>query len=88
MRRAGSTNRLTHLRAKDGKEKAMPCCERDCKTKAEMRITHGDPQEFWEALLCANTDGFITMDEARDGQEKYEAIYVAAPEGEPTGEEP
>ena len=65
----------------------MACCERGCKTKAEMRITHGDPQEFWEALLLANTDGFISMDEARDASDEYQATYVAAPEGEPTGEE-
>ncbi len=54
------------------------CCERRCTTREEMRIAHGDPQQFWEALLEANTDGFVTMMEAESEQRRYEAIFNAA----------
>jgi hypothetical protein len=56
------------------------CCDRKCKTKAEMRIVHGDIQEFWESLLDAQGDGFITMVEAEKGLEEYRKIYESAPE--------
>lgn len=58
------------------------CCQHNCKTKHEMRIVHGDPQQFWEALLEANTDGFISMEEARLGYQQYLQLYDAAPEEE------
>jgi hypothetical protein len=58
----------------------MACCDRGRKTKEEMRVAHGAPQEFWEALLDAQGDGFITMKEARAAQVTYEVIYEAAPE--------
>lgn len=56
------------------------CCPRGCKTKYQMEIVHGNPQQFWEGLLEANTDGFITMEEARLGYEQYRRIYDAAPD--------
>ena len=56
------------------------CCSRDCKTKDEMRAVHGAPQEFWESLLTAQADGFITMGEAKVALDKYVVIYNSAPE--------
>jgi hypothetical protein len=57
-----------------------PCCDKGCKTKWDMDVTHGAPQEFWESLLDAQADGFITMAEAEEGLRKYRVIYDAAPD--------
>lgn len=56
------------------------CCDRGCETKKQMRAAHGDPQQFWEALLDAQSDGFITMAEAEATLDQYKRNYDAAPE--------
>jgi hypothetical protein len=45
-----------------------------------MFVVHGTPQDFWEALLDAQGDGFITMAEAEAAADRYKRIYDAAPE--------
>jgi hypothetical protein len=56
------------------------CCERDCKTREQMEAVHGTPQDFWEELLDAQEDGFVTLAEAQSASDRYVRLYNAAPE--------
>lgn len=55
------------------------CCKKNCKTKSEMRATHGTPREFAEAANRAADQVMCTTAECNAAIKRYESLYEEAP---------
>ena len=58
------------------------------KTRAELRSSHGTPEEFERAVWEAHGQLFVTTDEAVAAIGKYREEYAAAPESDVASLEP
>ena len=55
-------------------------CARGCRSRAEMRVQHGDPDKFLGALTLAFRAGGISFNEAERANLRYRAEWHEAPE--------
>jgi hypothetical protein len=55
------------------------CVNAECTgSLVDLRKFHGTPSEFWDALLSAQAQNFITIAEARYAQSRYAAEFEQA----------
>ena len=55
-------------------------CSRGCRSRAEMRQQHGDPDKFLDSLTRAFHAGDISFNEAERANLRYREEYRDAPE--------